>query len=451
MPFNYYDHFLGRHDVDYDICAVFKKEIAMTRRKNGAGKGKKPMKLVQFGKDNKSAKNLLLQPGKRYSNSLTWQNHKYQTNKFKIDLFRFSRDNIPLLHACIWTWSRLSSAPGRFEIIETDSKKISSAAKQSLDKLCESIYPYKYHRKAGLESFMPLLFNSLFTDGAFAGFLLVKPDGSGVERFLPVDPAYIAVAGNRPDKETLVFQTESGEKRIDGNDFYYLALDADINNGLGKSIMASIPFVAFVQQQLINDMQRTAHNAGYHRLHVKITPPEKLSGESDDAYVNRVNSYFDDTVSMIKNCEPEDNPVTWDNVHIDYVGPGQTRAVTNSWTMNHRAMIEEICAGTNLSPFLLGYNYGTTHNWAQFKYDLVMRQVVSVQRQAARFLEWIGNVELALRGFNCRCIFKFDNRLSYQAAESAEIERSNIDNLIKLYSAGLISKETAQTKAGDLL
>ena len=423
----------------------------MLSKKNAGKKSKNPAKMVRFNENKKPSDDLLLQPGRKYSNSLIWQNHKYQTNKFKIDLFRFLRDNIPLLHSCIWTWSRLSSAPGRFEIIETDSDKAAITAKRCLDNMSESIYPYKYHRQAGMESFLPLLFNSLFTDGAFAGFLLIKPDSSGVERFLPVDPAYIAITGNRPDKERLVFQTENGEKRIDSNDFYYLALDADINKGLGKSIMASIPFVAFVQQQLINDMQRTAHNAGYHRLHVKITPPEKLSGESDDAYVTRVNSYFDDTVSMIKNCDPEDNPVTWDNVHIDYVGPGQTRAVTNSWTMNHRAMIEEICAGTNLSPFLLGYNYGTTHNWAQFKYDLVMRQVVSVQRQAARFLEWIGNIELALRGFNCKCKFKFDNRLSYQAAETAEIDRSNVDNLIKLYSAGLISKETAQSKAGDLL
>jgi hypothetical protein len=345
----------------------------------------------------------------------------------------------------------LSSAPGRFEIVDFDKNRNIEAAEKCLSKLCERIYPYKYHKKAGLESFFPLLFNALYTDGAFGGFLIIKPDASGVERFLPIDPGFIATAGNHPDKETLIFQTEDGEKKISGSDFYYFALDADINHGLGKSILSSIPFVAFVQQQLITDMQRTSHNAGYHRLHVKITPPEKMSGESDEAYVGRVNSYFDDTVSMIKNCEPEDNPVTWDNVQIDYVGPGHTRSVTNSWSMNYRAMIEEICAGTNLSPFMLGYNYGTTHNWAQFKYDLVMRQVVSVQRQAAKFLEWIGDVELALRGFNCRCCYRFDNRLSYRAVESAEIERTSVDNLIKLYSAGLVSKETAESKAGDLI
>jgi hypothetical protein len=114
-------------------------------------------------------------------------------------------------------------------------------------------------------------------------------------------------------------------------------------------------------------------------------------------------------------------------------------------------MVEEICAGTNLSPFMLGYSYGTTHNWAQFKFDLVMRQVVSVQRQAARFLEWIGNIELALKGLNCRCRYVFDNRLSYQAVDAADIERTRVDNLVKLYSAGLISRDKASRKAGELL
>jgi len=413
--------------------------------------GSKSSKSFRFYSDRNQYQNFILRPSKKGSNILIWSNHKYQTNKFKIDLYRFLRDNIPLLHACVWTWARLSSAPGRYEIIDSNEENKQKSALSCLNDLCETIYPYQYHRMAGLESFLPLLFNSLYTDGAFSGFLLLKPDGSGVERFLPIDTAFIGLSGKRPDKEVLTIQTDKGEQKINGPDFYYLALDADINNGLGKSILASIPFVAFIQQQLINDMQRTAHNAGYHRLHVKITPPEKQSGESDDAYVDRVNSYFDDTVSMIKNCDPEDNPVTWDNVQIDYVGPGHTRAVTNSWSMNHRAMIEEICAGTNLSPFMLGYNYGTTHNWAQFKYDLVMRQVVSVQRQAARFLEWIGNIELALRGYPYQCRFVFDNRLSYQAAENAEIGRGHVDNLIKLYAAGLISKETALEKAGGLL
>ena len=48
------------------------------------------------------------------------------------------------------------------------------------------------------------------------------------------------------------------------------------------------------------------------------------------------------TVSMIKTCEVDENPVTWDNVEIATIGPENVRTVTNSWFLNHRAMIEEI-------------------------------------------------------------------------------------------------------------
>jgi len=386
----------------------------------------------------------------RGSQRYIWRNSGYSSGGFKIGLYRFLRDTIPLLNACIWTWSRLSSAPGRFEISDKVSEAVRSRALGCLEDMSLRIYPHKFQKTAGIDSFLPLLFNALYTDGAFTGFLLIAPDMSGVERFEPIDPTHIGMkstGGNR----ALVYQTEKGEVRLDGDDFYYLGLNSDAGDGLGSSMLGAIPFVAFIEQQLVDDMRLATHNAGYHRLHVQITPPEKMSGEADEAYTERANEYFDETVSMIRGCGTDDNPVTWDNIKIDYIGPSNKQGVTHSWFMNHRAMVEEVCAGTNLSPFMLGYSYGTTHNWAQFKYDLVMRQVTSVQRQTARFLEWIGNIELALKGFDCRCRFQFDNTITYLASDRANIAKSEVENLLKLHSAGLISKEDAAAKAGDLL
>jgi hypothetical protein len=394
------------------------------------------------------AVSLTFQPSKK--NQLTWTRDQFIARRFRLDLYRFLRDNIPVLNSCIWTWSRLASAPGRFEIIGSDGNTVKETAGEYLDRLSMRVYPYRFHRMGGLESFLPLLFSSLFTDGAFAGFVILNPDFSGIERFVPIDPAFLSQP-NGEDSEHLILQTDDGDIIIDGDDFYYFGLNADIKQGTGNSIMSAVPFIAYIEQQLIDDMRRTAHNAGYHRLHVKITPPEKMAGESDTAYVGRVNQYFDDTVGMIRDCEPDDNPVTWDNVKIEYIGPGNVRSVGNTWFLNHRAMIEEICSGTNLAPFMLGYSYGTTHNWAQFKFDLVMRQVISIQRQTARFLEWLGNMELALKGLSCRCRYIFDNSLSYLSSEKAEIERGRVDNLLKLYSAGLINQETAVKNAGELI
>jgi hypothetical protein len=295
------------------------------------------------------------------SRQLAWSQDQFSTRRFRLDLYRFLRDNIPVLNSCIWTWSRLSSAPGKFEIINAGNETEKTAAEEYLDHLSLRVYPYRFHRMGGLESFLPLLFSSLFTDGAFAGFVIINSDCTGIDRFVPIDPAYLSQSDNK-DSDHLILQTDNGDIKIDGVDFYYFGLNTDIRQGTGNSILGSIPFIAYIEQQLVDDMRRTAHNAGYHRLHVKITPPEKMAGESDAAYVGRVNQYFDDTVGMIKECEPDDNPVTWDNVKIEYIGPGNARSVGSTWFLNHRAMIEEICSGTNLAPFMLGYSYGTTHN-----------------------------------------------------------------------------------------
>jgi len=202
---------------------------------------------------------------------------------------------------------------------------------------------------------------------------------------------------------------------------------------------------------MVDDMRRSSHNSGFHRLHIKINPPERMGGESDEAYSDRVNGYFDDTVSMIRSCEVDDNPVTWDNVTIEYVGPSSSRDVSHSWFMNHRAMVEEICAGTNLAPYLLGYSYGATTTWSAFKFDIVMRQVRSVQAEVARFLEWIGDIDLALAGIDARCRFEFDNSFAYQAMDQTAIRTSRVDNILKLLNAGLVDQETARIKAQELI
>jgi len=386
----------------------------------------------------------------RRMNELVWPAGG-RPRKTGIALYRFLRDNIPLLNACIWTWSRLSAAPGHFEIAGDIPEKEQAAALACLEAMSDRIYPDRFQHRAGLESWLPFLFTTLYTDGAFTGFLLVKRDFSGIDRFVPIDSALIELKQDRPGREFLYLGGGGREIKIDGKDFYYFGLNSDINNRLGRSMLGSIPFVAHIEQQLINDMQKSMHNAGYHRLHVKITPPERLAGEADETYIGRINSYFDDTVRMIKNCETDDNPVTWDNIQVEYIGPNNSRSDGSSWSLSHRAMVEEICAGTSLSPFMLGFNYGTTHNWAQFKYDLVMRQIVSVQRQVARLLEWIGNIELALNGFEYRCRYRFDNRLTCLATESAAIEQGKVDNILKLYQAGLLSREIARRKAGELV
>ena len=291
---------------------------------------------------------------------------------------------------------------------------------------------------------------SMYRDGIFAGFVTVHPDSSGIDQFIPVDPINLYTEGEEVSKR-LVLELEHGKLRLDRPDFVYLPFGSSISDPFGASILQSVPFVTYIEQQLVDDMRRASHNAGYHRLHVKITPPERMTGEADSAYTDRINNYFDQTVGMIRKLDVGENPVTWDNVLIEHLGPDKAREVTNSWFMTHRAMVEDICAGTHLAPYLLGYSYGATTTWSGFKFDLVMRQVRSVQQQAARFLEWLARIDLALGGFDVCARFEFDNTFAYQARDNLAVTSGKVENILKALDAGVIDQDTAREKMWPLL
>ncbi|MFQ5454091.1 MAG: hypothetical protein ACE5D6_07880 [Candidatus Zixiibacteriota bacterium] len=345
----------------------------------------------------------------------------YRNGQYRTKLYRFLTDNIPVISSCISTWVRLSAAPGGYKIVDTDNKNSAENAQRKLDNLSKRIYLGPSANRGSMVTFLTEIFHALYCDGMFGGFLTVKKDGSGIDKFVPADMANL-IRQNEKNKPSLLLDMGEQQIDLDRNDFYYIPLNSDVSQPIGRSILQSVPFVSYIEQQLVDDMRRTSHNSGYHRLHVKVTPPERIGGESDSAYTDRINSYFDATVSMIKTCEIDENPVTWDNISVEQIGPQNVRTVTNSWFMNHRAMVEEICAGTNLAPFLLGYSYGSTSTWASFKFDIVMRQVKSVQAEVGSFLEWIGNIELALAGYNNICRFEFDNTFAYQANEKATVQ-----------------------------
>lgn len=386
---------------------------------------------------------------RQLSAMLKWSQPDVESGRYRVQLYRFLSDHVPVISACIWTWARLA-ATGSYKVADTEESPQARQAQQRLDDLSDHLYQGPDSRPLSAATFLADLIFGLFRDGMYGGFVTIQSDKSAVDRFVPIDVADIT---HKPGPSGGTLYMERGDRRIDLDrpDFYFLPLHSTPTSPLGRSILRAVGFVTYIEQQLVDDMRRSSHNSGFHRLHVKVTPPERLSGESDKAFLDRINSYFDSTVDMIKTLEVADNPVTWDNVEIDYVGPSDRRTNANSWFFSHRAMIEEICAGTNLAPFMLGYSFGATSTWAGFKFDMVMRQIRSVQSEIARLLEWIGNIDLALGGFDHRCRFVFDNSFAYRADEESNIQSRRVESLLKLHDAGLIDTDSARRRAGELL
>jgi hypothetical protein len=373
-------------------------------------------------------------------------------DRFRVRLYRFLTDTIPIISSVVWTWSRLAAAPGRFLLYRDDRVESAPDADAVLTDLFGRLTRPLFGHPGTVVDLLTAFFQSLVVDGRVAGRIEISRDLSRILALRFWDSAATTVAIDRAGSIAITIETESGEKVIRGEDLFYYPLNAQTSDPYGRSLLRSVPFISYVEQQLVDDMRRSMHNAGYNRMHIKITPPERRQEESEQAYHDRANAYFDRTVSMVREIDVEDNPVTWNDVQIDYIGPShQGGPRTSSWYLNHRAMVEEICAGTHLAPFLLGYSYNATTNWAHFKYDLVMRQVASLQQTAAGFLDWIAGIELALRGFSLKPRWQFKNDLSALAKDEAEIRQSRVETLLKLYEAGLVDKETAASRAVELV
>ena len=393
-----------------------------------------------------------LKDNHRLSRGITFHSGDWRDARFQVRLYRFMAESIPLVNSVIWTWSRLAAAPGQFRLFKHGKPVDDPPADTILNDLFRRINLTNLGHSGRSEDLLHPFFQTLFLDGAVVGISELENDLSGIASFRFFDLARCEAKISPAGAVSVIEYTENGERSYSGPGLFFYALNADLSNPCGRSILRAVPFISYVEQQLVDDMRRTMHNAGYHRLHVKIAPPERREGETDDAYVSRVNTYFDNTVSMIRDIDPEDNPVTWENITIEHIGPAnQGGARSNNWYLSHRAMVEEICSGTHLAPFLLGYSYNTTTNWAQFKYDLVMRQVCTVQNAAVNFLVWLANIELSLRGLALTADWQFDNKVSALAREQTDIRKTEAGYIIDLYTAGLIDRETATDRAARLI
>ncbi|MFH2054428.1 MAG: hypothetical protein ABIJ61_00595 [bacterium] len=365
-----------------------------------------------------------------------------QTYRTRLQLYRFLRDNIPLLSSVVWTWVRLCAGRYEYRLVNDPGSATEQRVTAVLDQLDRRLFRNGLMKRAGFNELLLQFFESLFTDGAVCGELQLAPSGKGIDRFLLADMRSIEIEPSRGGVKLYQIGEEKRTRLNDHTIFFY-GLNANPSNPAGRSLLQAIPFVARVEQTLVSDMHRSMRNAGYQRIHVKITPPERRSDESEDDYFDRANSYFDDTVTMMQDFGPDKNPVTWEDVKIEYIGPSAKISSSNAWYLNHKAMIEDVCAGTHLAPFMLGYAYGTTHNWAEFKYDLVLRQVETVQNAATALLDWLANVELALAGVDAEVRFAFKNRLIMGRGDRASAEKVHLENVITKMEKGFITKERA--------
>jgi hypothetical protein len=353
------------------------------------------------------------------------------------------REHVPAVKATISTWSQLCNTAAECVWPEgTDD----STCKRQEERLRALWSRLGGTTGGGQRQVLSNLFAGLFTDGAFAAEIVPSRVRQRVEALQWIDPATLELKPGKYGAPKL-YQAQGGRNvRLDSPAVYFQPLHASADRPEGMSILSAVPFIARVEQRLVSDLSRAMHNAGYARLHVKLTPPVKQPGEGEAAYAARASAYFDDTVRQLRELEPDDNAITWNDVEIANVEAMAKSTTQSGWFVNHRALIEEICAATHLAPFMLGYSFGTTQSWGRFKYGMTMRMAAQYQELAARFVEWLASIELALGGETVFPAFRFERPEFLSFVEEQQAEKLRTEIVIAQRDAGLISEDDARQR-----
>ncbi|NLN94259.1 MAG: hypothetical protein GX130_13275 [Candidatus Hydrogenedens sp.] len=351
-------------------------------------------------------------------------------------LYRHLRDSVPDLSDAVWTWKRLCQTERRI-FVEPQAEGLSR--EEVLQHLSE--FEGRIHgRGGGLAGLLDLFYASLFTFGAAA--LEVVPGGArgGIHDVVPVD--VWTVRFRQEGHDLRPWQVVAGrETALPPDFFFYLGLDRDGTNPYGRSMMAALPGLVRIQQDLLSDMARATRNAGWNKLHVRYHPGDPPEDEESSVYEERVRNHLQKLSEHLKSTAIDQNLITLDNVSVDVLSGNQRNQV---FYENHKAVEEQVITGMHMMPVLLGRNYGSTETYGTAQFEVVNRQVQTVNRQVADMLTRIYSLELALAGVDAQVRVSLEGNRTVDVLRSAQANHVETETLLKLLDRGLITEDDAK-------
>lgn len=348
-----------------------------------------------------------------------------------LPVYRCLRDAIPDISDAVWTWKRLCQTGYDIEIAEASS----SAARHRARRLLQDLDRRVNTGDRGMDGLLDIFYTSLFTFGAAAFEIILSRSRESIHDVVPVD-VWTVRFRREADGSLQPYQLHDGEEILLPRDrFLYIGLDRDGTNPYGRSMLRSIPFVVKIQQRLLADMAKATRNAGWSKLHVRYVPDERQRGESAESYHKRKEANLETLRNSLHGLASDQNLITYDNVEVSLLRGDQHARV---FYENHKVIEEQVITGMHLMPILLGRNYGTTETYGTAQYEIINRQVETVNRSVKRILERLYNFELALMWGEARAKVHLRNNRTIDILKAAQARKHEIANALTLRNAGLM-------------
>ena len=361
-----------------------------------------------------------------------------QTPFEMLRVYRLLRDAIPDISDAVWTWKRLCHAGYTVSATGRDSARAMEALAAFDSRINGG--------DGGMTGLLDVFYASLFTYGAAAFEVVPGQAREWIHDVVPVDIWTVRFRNDAGRVEA--YQLHEGEAlKLPRELFLYIGLDRDGTNTYGRSMLRALPAAVRIQQQLLADMAAATHNAGWNKLHVRYRPGEQLPEETAEAYQERVLAELGRLRELLGVTRPDQNLVTFDTVEVSVLGGSQQHQLFYD---NHKAVEEQVITGMHMMPVLMGRNYGSTETYGTAQFEVVNRQVQTVNRRVGKLLERLFNLELSLLGLSARATVTMKGNRTVDILKEANARSQEIAGTLRLLEAGVIDLTKAkQLSAGD--
>lgn len=349
-------------------------------------------------------------------------------------VYRVLRDAVPDISDAVWTWKRLCHAGHTVAVAEAGSPRDAAEALARAEALQRRVNP----GAGGLAGLMDIAYAALFTYGAAALELVPGRGRSGIHDVVPVD-VWTLRFRREGGRVTAWQDTGDGHPvELPESRLVYVGLDRDGTNPYGRSMLRAVPFVVRIQQRLLEDMAKATHNAGWARLHFARRADAPGRGESAEAYAERQTRTLAALRDAVSGLAPDQNLVTHDDVAVSVLQADHRAA---PFYDQHKAVEEQLITGLHMMPVLMGRNYGSTETYGTAQFEVVNRQVNTVNREMRAALERLFNLDLALAGVDARIAVTMRGNRTVDPLRDAEARAKEIDNALRLRDAGLLDDQ----------
>ncbi len=304
------------------------------------------------------------------------------------EIYRSLREALPILDAAITKLVRLT---GGFTVRCPD-KHAEAGLLQFLRQMPCGRGQY------GIDSFLGVYLDSLLTYGSAVGELVT--DGKHLRAVCWGDVRRIEVRqGSSPLELTLCDAATLGGKPFPRQELLlFTALNPEVGNPYGVSLLRSMPFLADILLKIYETIGRNWERAGNLRYAVVYRPGTEGGYTDAERRAQQMAGQWSEAMQAGRNGSVRDFVAVGD-VSVKVIG--SDGPILDS-EVPVRQILEQLVARTGLPPFLLGLSWASTERMSVQQSDLLTSELWAIRRAVEPALRRICTVWLQLEGYFCK-------------------------------------------------